>query len=288
MSTYNVVRNSRNDGDDPFGAEALPAILEAVLDGEVSASDPRVAEQLRADPDAARRFRHTQRVADRLARNIATPDLSDSILAVVHAKQPFAPRRRPRRVSAHRLAFAGGLLAGIALVVVLQTVARAPRFTLPQQGTPVATLDQAPTTPQPVPTDATPATPRRATQPLAMHGSSKYEASTAPSSPQSSIQVAGLSGNVDVNGRAPVVSILPEFASVDSDPCSIAMTEPSSYSRPVASALVPVDSSMSMVAASSAPEDASTQWPPADIGAFIEQIASCGVGDELAQAAKTH
>jgi hypothetical protein len=222
---------------------------------------------LRANPDAARRFRETQRLADRLARRTCTPDLSGSILAVVHAKQPFAAPRR-RRVSPQRLAFAGGLLAGIALVVVLQSVARAPRFGRPEL---VARVDQAPAVGTIEERIASVATPR---QPLALHGTAKYEAVT--SAARDSIQVSGFSGNVDVTGRVPSVPLRTAVAEVD--PCSLAASEAGTPSG---------RSSVAGVLAGEAPVsigEAGTEWPPADIGAFIDRLALCGVGDEFAQA----
>jgi hypothetical protein len=273
MTQYNVVRNSR---DEAGGQDPLPEILDAVLDGEVDVADPRVCAALRCDKDATRRFRETQRVTDRLARRISTPDLSASILAVVHAKQPFAKPQRRRPVSAHRIAFAGGLLAGVALVIILQTVAKGPK------SFPVSDLAAA----NPTTTDLLQGTPlespasrhpRRSAseplrQPLAIRNASKYEATTAPraSAHNFGIQVAGFSGNVDLNQTTLTPAVLVAAAanlcdSLDQDIAGAIPHQPfSTPTTTMAVAYVPTQ-----------------EWPPADISAFVEHVSICGVTEDF-------
>lgn len=278
MSTYNVVRNQRDDFD------PMPALLESVFDGEVEASDPRVVELLRTDAESARRFRETQRVVDRLQRRPITPDLSESILAVVHAKQPYAPKRVRSRVTPQRVAFACGLLAGIALVVVLQNVATAPRggvsvdvAKVMEQGGAELAVDVL------APMESAPSA-SRTRAPLAFHDSTKHEAHFESSS--SPALLAGASGGVDVTGRVvPATSIFAStayasgssaVASAISDQCidegPVGPSLLASVTRPLDQPLV------KLTPAAYAP---GKEWPPSDINAFIEHIEVCGVGDDL-------
>lgn len=272
MTKYNVVRSSQDDGG---GGEFLPAILEAVLDGEVSATDSRVVETLRTDAEAARRFKEVQRVTDRLARRVATPDLSGSILAVVHAKQPFATARRRHRVSPQRLAFAGGLIAGIALVVVLQTVARQPRVDNARaRSSEVATVEgsAAPRASDALP-DAQPSRsapealrPRTA---LAFHDPAKYEAATTSSHTSGGVRVASMAGDMTVSSPQAMSALVPAQAIDSFDPC----IEPSL-------GLASIESRVPLTPLTVASEP-HQEWPPADINAFIEHIERCGVSEEL-------
>lgn len=279
MSRYNVVRSNGEQEGTP-----LPAVLEAVLDGEVAVGDPRVVEVLKADADAARRFKETQRVTDRLSRRLTTPDLSGSILAVVHAKQPYAIVRRRGRVSPQRLAFAGGLAAGIAMVVVLQTVAHRSRTEV--TGTNVAVLDQPGTAdvvhsnPDPLPERSNAVTtvgPART--PLAFHDPSKYEASTR-SSGSAEVKVAGLGGDVDVTGDRSAAIAVALAGSALQDPCDSPTVGWASGSVPepqfVGAGLLDL-----RVASASIEREPGKEWPPADINAFIDHISMCGVSDDL-------
>lgn len=284
MSAYNVVRNKRDDYD------PMPEVLDAVFDGEMDASDPRVVELLRTNPEAARRFREMSRVVDRLQCRPIVPDLSESILAVVHAKQPYAPKRRRSRVTPQRVAFAGGLLAGIALVVLLQSVAK------PRQG--VAPIEVARTHVDNEITFAAPSegvldveasvTTSRGRAPLAFHDSARYEAhfdsSVAP------MALAGTSGDVDLTERPGARATVFAATAYQGGPnypvsgtlASSALSEcvddvhvgPSLLGASVTgdTPLIP------LIAASYSP---SKEWPPADIGAFIEHIEMCGVTDEF-------
>lgn len=291
MSAYNVVRNKRDEYD------PMPEVLDAVFDGEMDASDPRVVELLRTDAAAARRFRETLRVVDRLQHRPIAPDLSESILSVVHAKQPYAPKRKRSRVTPQRVAFAGGLLAGIALVVLLQSVATSRRGVIPiDVARTTSESDIAFTAPlEPaVNVESNTATPPiRA--PLAFHESSKHEA-RFESSP-ARLALAGTSGGVDLNGRpsAPATVFastayqgdsnypgLGHLASIASSDCvDDALAGPSMLAQG-ASAELPLTR---LTPAAYLP---SKEWPPADIGAFIEHIEMCGVTDEFKAAARTN
>ncbi len=284
MSAYNVVRNKRDDFD------PMPEVLDAVFDGEMDASDPRVVELLRTDAEAARRFRETQRVVDRLQRRPIAPDLSESILAVVHAKQPYASKRKRSRVTPQRVAFAGGLLAGIALVVLLQSVAK------PRQG--VAPIEVARTR---VDNDIAFASPSesalnvetsaptpRGRAPLAFHDSARHEAhfesSPAP------VALASSSGNVDLNGRPSAPATVFAATAYQAGPnypgsgqlASVASTDCVDDVQVGPSLLASsVSGDTPLVRLTPAVYTPSKEWPPADIGAFIEHIEMCGVTDEF-------
>lgn len=292
MNRYNVVRSRHDDGG---GGESLPAILEAVLDGEVSATDSRVVETLRSDAEAARRFKETQRVADRLSRRIATPDLSGSILAVVHAKQPYAAVRRRRRVSPQRMAFAGGLIAGISLVVVLQTVGRHPRLEAARTGSSSVASVAAPRTESgnaPAgdvsPAVASVPSPRPRTS-LAFHDPARYEAGISFSAPVRNVKVAGLAGDMRVSDSVAMTTIVPAASALPVDPC---VESPSGYAAVagVASRTAwPLDTISTRAAWASGTAtrtdavEPGQEWPPADISAFIDHIEKCGVSEELAR-----
>lgn len=281
MSTYNVVRNGKDDFD------PMPQILDAVFDGEMDANDPRVVELLRTDAAAARRFRETQRVVDRLQRRPIAPDLSESILAVVHAKQPYTVKRKRARVTPQRVAFAGGLLAGIALVVLLQNVAKPPQRVAPVD------VAQNVVTPEEIASgswsssgESVIAVKPRA--PLAFHDTSKHEASFGTS--PVSVTLAGSSGGVDLTGRTAVSTSV--FASTAYAAGSIAS---------VADDDCVDDASVGPAILASAPNADATagratttnytpgkEWPPADINAFIEHISVCGVSDEYRAAVRSN
>ena len=283
MTQYNVVRNSRDEG-----GEQLPAILEAVFDGEVDASDPRVIAQLRADAAVARRFRETQRVADRLARRTAAPDLSASILAVVHAKQPFAASTRRRRVSPLRVAFAGGLLAGISLVIVLQNVSRTPRLVVPVVGPEAIALTADGPAASTAANDSIVgprSQPASAARPsLAFANARKYEASTAPrgSAGGSGLFVAGNSGNIDVQLRTDarevrVAQVLPDPCEPSTTAFSLAESFALTAQTPPSLGLTPTESVASYVP--------SREWPPADINAYVDHLSICGDASDPGSAA---
>ncbi len=289
MSAYNVVRNKRDDYD------PMPEIMDAVFDGEMDASDPRVVELLRTDAEAARRFRETSRVVDRLQRRPVAPDLSESILAVVHAKQPYAPKRKRSRVTPQRVAFAGGLLAGIALVALLQSVAK------PRHG--VATIEVAREhidsnlafagLSEAVVPDASNSKTSQTRAPLAFHDSSRHEAHFE-SSP---LALAGSSGDVNLTERpgapatvfaatayqtgpnSPGAGLLASVAS--SDCVDDVQVGPSLLASTVSE-------DTPMVRLAPAAYTPSKEWPPADIGAFIEHIEMCGVTDEFKLSARSN
>lgn len=285
MSAYNVVRNKRDDYD------PMPEVLDAVFDGEMDASDPRVVELLRTDAAAARRFRETMRVVDRLQRRPMAPDFSESILAVVHSKQPYAPKRKRSRVTPQRVAFAGGLLAGIALVVLLQSVAT------PRQG--IAPIEVAQTVADheiafSAPSDnAVNAATPRGRAPLAFHDSSRHEA-RFESSPVS-VAFAGSSGNLDFKGHpsAPAtVFAATAYQTGPNYPASLASIASSDCvdDDHVGPALLASTVSVEtpMIRLTPAPYSPSKEWPPADIGAFIEHIEMCGVADDFKVSARTN
>lgn len=291
MSAYNVVRNKRDEYD------PMPEVLDAVFDGEMDASDPRVVELLRTDAAAARRFRETLRVVDRLQHRPIAPDLSESILSVVHAKQPYAPKRKRSRVTPQRVAFAGGLLAGIALVVLLQSVAT------PRQG--VIPIDVARTTSESDIAFTAPLEPAviveanaaasRTRAPLAFHESSKHEA-RFESSP-APLALAGTSGGVDLNGRPSAPATVFASTAYQGDPncpgtnhlASVASSD--CVDDPVVGPSLlaaSVSGDVSLTRLTPAVYMPSKEWPPADIGAFIEHIEMCGVTDEFKASARTN
>jgi hypothetical protein len=295
MNRYNVVRRD-GEGEEPRPG-ALPPVLEQVFDREVDGNDPRVMAALRGDKEATRNFRATQRVVDRLSRRVATPDLSESILAITHAKQPYAaPRAKRRRLSPARIAFSSGILAGIVLVVLLQTAAEPPKAAepavqitgniahghLPEFVEPTVPFEQAPIDRVAIiPTEPMASVPtRQPSRPaLSLGATAKYEPRGFAQPAPARVAVASSAGDFSGVGRGGLMttSSASSLAYVPSalDPLGRNPELPILASAAIPTPDVagePVD-----VNTSSAELAASNQaWPPADVVQWLDHELTCG------------
>ncbi len=119
--------NSHNPHNNPHAehpgasANAMEARIDQMLDGQLNHQQMRAAyDEIRACPDARNELASLRLTVAQLRSPVEHPDLTESILYRVNARQRFLPRRAQRFVWLSRLAVAAGLVVAVGLTALTQ------------------------------------------------------------------------------------------------------------------------------------------------------------------------
>lgn len=134
--------NNQGDRADTLGTASPGRMVDALLDGDLSAQESREALQLiREDAVACEDLARTRIAIHQLREPIDTPDLSIAILDRVHARRRFLPLQSRRFITAGRVGIAAGLVGAIGIASLVQR--HVPEVRLNAEPTPVAKLVEA-------------------------------------------------------------------------------------------------------------------------------------------------
>ncbi len=110
----------RPNPPEPIPDHLVDAFFDRALD---EGSRDRVFRAMLADPSRAEDLARTQRAIGLLREPVDAPDLTDRIMARVHSRRRFLPRRLRRTVTAGRLAVAACLVIGVLGIAVTRRLA---------------------------------------------------------------------------------------------------------------------------------------------------------------------